>query len=333
MTSAQSEREPGAGPPGWQPAWVCCSLFGGSPTGADAPGPGVAPQVVAGHLQPWGLCSGLSATQWGQRLSLGPHELPPSPGPLELTLPLPRSYPAHRAVAARAPLRKPENKPTTETFRSHSTWSPITGGETPRAGRPAHRRPWMLGPQPLLLPAQKPNHSSAATAPAVSDAPSSSGPTTGGLGLLPPAWGMPPPSPLGFPGCSTVRTSARPQLGRPLPSPHLQTSAPAGPNPRPWRSSLLLTARPLRCCARRTAAAKAPLPASGPCSQAPPPAPILREHPQEPQSGAKRDGRAPRSELWPPRLNQDPPHSRQPRPGHTSEASSISHPAQHPPCL
>ena len=183
-----------------------CSLFGGSPTGADAPGPGVTPQVVAGRLQPWGLCSGLSATQWGQQLSLGPHELPPSPGPLELTLPLPWSCPAHRAVGARAPLQKPENKPTTETFWSRSMWSPITGGETPRAGRPAHRQPWMLGPQPLPLPAQKPNHSSAAMVPAVSDAPSSSGPTTGGPGLLPPAWGTPPPSP---PSLSVSPAAAR----------------------------------------------------------------------------------------------------------------------------
>lgn len=284
---------------------------------------------MAGRLQPWGLCSGLSATQWGQQLSLGPHELPPSPGPLELTLPLPWSCPAHRAVGARAPLQKPENKPTTETFWSRSMWSPITGGETPRAGRPAHRQPWMLGPQPLPLPAQKPNHSSAAMVPAVSDAPSSSGPTTGGPGLLPPAWGTPPPSP---PSLSVSPAAARsghlhPLSWDALSPPH----TPAGPTPRPRRSSLLCTARPLRCCAWRTAAAKAPLPASGPCSQAQLPAPILREHPQEPQSGAGRDGQAPRSELWPPRLNQDPPHSRQPCPVRISETSSISHPTStHP---
>lgn len=213
-----------AGPPGWRPAWVRCSLFGGSPTGADALGPGIAPQVVARRLQPWGLCSGLSATQQGQRLPPGPHELPPSPGP-------PGAHAASTSglsVGARALLQKPENKPTTETFRSRSTWSPITGGETPRAGQPAHRRPQMLGPRPLPLPAQKPNHNSAATGLVVSDAPSSSGPTTGARGSSRQPGGRPLPA---LPAPSVSLAAAPPQLGCPLPSPHPQVSAPAGPTP------------------------------------------------------------------------------------------------------
>ena len=136
-----------------------------------------------------------------------------------------------------------------------------------------------------------------------------------------------------FPRLQHGQDICTPSAGTPSPLPTPQNQCPGGADPRPRRSSLLCTARPLRCCAQWTAAAKAPLPAGGPCSKAPPPTPILREHPQEPQSGAGRDGRASRSELWPPCLNQDPPHSRQPRPVRISETSSISHPTQHPPCL
>lgn len=184
----------------------------------------------------------------------------------------------------------------------------------------------MLGPQPLPPPAQEPNHSLSGDGPPrpLMRLPAQDQPP-GVRGSSHQPGGTPPPRPVSFPGCSLVRTpEPHPQLGcpPPTPPPPLPNERHGGAEPSPRESPLLCTARPLRCRAWWTVAAEAPPPASGPCSQALPPTPFRSRA----SSGPPARGR----ELCPPRLNQDPAHSRQPTPGRISETSSISHPAASP---
>lgn len=161
----------------------------------DAPGPGNTPQVVCWCLQRQGLCSGLSATQQGQHCPYISTLL----GPLELTLLLPQGCLPH----SRGGYVLPSGNLKTSQRQKHFSPAPrgapslvqrlqgqggqLTGdhGAWPTASATA-------SPEAKPQPQQR-------RALVVTDAPSSSGPTTGGPGLLSPTWGDAPSQPHRFP--------------------------------------------------------------------------------------------------------------------------------------
>lgn len=190
------------------------------------------------RLQPWGLCSGLSATQQGQPLCLRFH--PPGPPGADSASTVGLSTP--QPWGPHAPLRKPKNKPPAEALWSHPAWSPVSSVETPRGRRPAHRRPRMLGPQPLPPPAQEPNHSLSGDGPprplmrlpAQDQPPGSGAPLTNLGGRRLPA----PSVSLAVAWSGHLSPRPPPPAGMPFPLPSLPNERHGGADPRPWVSAM-----------------------------------------------------------------------------------------------